>query len=139
MNIHQKMISDLDSFFALKTINDADRNVFQILNLKDPSLKITVSLVFMRDWHSIESDDYNVVSIRNCGAVFTFPIYWISIPKELCMPYFTAILEDFYENEVSKWDIDTDSNSNTGSINPGTGNNPNLPCGGNNQGNCACR
>ena len=70
MNIHQKMISDLDSFFAIKTINDADRNVFQILNLKDPSLKITVSLVFMRDWHSIESDDYNVVSIRNCGAVF---------------------------------------------------------------------
>lgn len=128
--IHPKMLSDLDSFFAQKTITDVDRNTFQILNLKDPSLKITVSLVFMRDWHSIESDDYNVVSIRNCGAVFTFPCYWISVPKELCIPYFTAILEDFYTNELSKWDIDIGSNIN--------GSTPNLPCGGNNQGNCNC-
>lgn len=134
VTIHQKMLSDLDSFFAQKTITDVDRNTFQILNLKDPTLKITVSLVFMRDWHSIESDDYNVVSIKNYGAVFTFPCYWISVPKELCIPYFAAILEDFYTNEVSKWDIgDSSADSN------GPGFSSNLPCGGNGQGNCNCR
>lgn len=129
--INQEMLNSLDTFFAQKTIADVDRNTFQVLNLRDSSLKITISLVFMRDWTSINSDDYNVVSIRNYGAVFTFPCYWISIPKELCLPYFIAILEDFYENEVSKWDLSSgDSGTSSGSVSGS-----NMPC----SGNCNCR
>ena len=139
ISLPQKVFNDLDVFFSQKTINDVDRNTFQVLNIKDPALKITVSLVFMRDWDSIPSDDYNVVPIKNCGAVFTFPCYWISIPKELCMPYFISILEDFYANVVSTWDLDFGDGNNAGSSGA-TGNNPNLPCGGqNNNCNCNCK
>lgn len=130
--ISQEMLNSLDTFFAQKTIADVDRNTFQVLNLRDTSLKITISLVFMRNWTSINSDDYNVVSIRNYGAVFTFPCYWISIPKELCLPYFIAILEDFYENEVSKWGGTSSSDSGNTS---GSGSGSNMPC----SGNCNCR
>lgn len=121
---NQKMFDTLDKFFAEKTIIDVDRNTYLVCNLNDTVNKITISLVFMRDWHSIESDDYNYVSIENTGAVFTFPCYWISIPKELTMQYFISVINQFYAKEVSSWS-GIDSGSSSGS----TGTGSNMPCG----------
>lgn len=121
------MRKKLDEFFAAKTIQDVDRNTYLHCNLEDPRFKITISLIFMRDWHSIESDSYNSVVVENKGVVFTFPCYWVSVPKELCMTYFEYLINDFYSNEVSTWSCaegyvdpstDTGENSNNaGSVN----------------------
>lgn len=113
----QEMINTLDKFFSGKTIGDIDRNTFLICNLFDRVNKITISLVFMRDWDSLETDSYNSVIIQNQGAVFTFPPYWIEVPKELTMSYFSYIIDDFYEKEVASW-------------NKGSGQNPDGSAGG---------
>ena len=105
LSITDKMINTLDAFFKEKTIIDVDRNSYLVCNLDDSRLKIKISLVFMRDWDSIESDNYNSVILENKGAVFTFPCYWVSVPKELAMVYFEFIINEFYETEVSTWSI----------------------------------
>lgn len=101
----EEMKNTLDAFFASKTIVDVDRNTFLVCNLKDKINKLTFSLVFLRDWHSLESDSYNYVAIEGAGAVFTFPCYWASIPKELVIPYIIEIIETFYSEVVSTWNI----------------------------------
>lgn len=110
----QTMYEELDRFFASKTIHDVDRNTFLTCNLVDRVKKITISLIFLRDWDSLETDSYNSVIIQNKGAVFTFPCYWVSIPKELAIPYIEYIIDEFYEEEVSKWNIGDNTNNNTG-------------------------
>ena len=127
MALHKTMIDTLDKFFSEKTINDVDRSTFLVCNLNDPINKITISLVFMRDWDSIEPDGYNSVILQGKGAVFTFPCYWVSIPKELAMAYFTYLLEDFYSNEVNGWFGIGDGSSGNGSGNGGNG--CGCPCG----------
>lgn len=99
----QQMMNELDKFFSEKTITDVDRNTYLVCNLKDAVNKITISLVFMRDWHSIESDSYNTVAVVSKGIVFTLPCYWVSIPRELAIEYITAIIEDFYTEELPTW------------------------------------
>ena len=126
--LSRSMLDTLDKHFANKVIGDIDRTSFLVCNLKDVERKITISLVFLRDWDSLQTDDFNVVIIKPHGAVFTFPAYWESIPKELCMPYFVGILDEFYANEVSTWGIDIGDGNNTGSGNAGTGNNCNCNC-----------
>ena len=121
---NQSMYKNLDSFLAQKTIIDIDRNTFLVCNLKDTEHKITISIVFLKDWDSLETDQYNSVIILNKGVVITVPCYWLSIPKELAMPYFESIIEEFYSDEVSTWDID----SNSGNINSSNGINNNCPC-----------
>ena len=105
LTMTEQMKKTLDTFFAGKTINDVDRNTYQVCNLNDNRIRLTISLVFMRDWDSIETDNYNSVILENKGAVFTFPCYWISVPKELSMTYFEYIINSFYDTEVSKWEI----------------------------------
>lgn len=123
------MINVLDKFFAEKTIQDVDRNTFLVCNLEDKQNKIHISLIFMRDWDSIESDSYNSVILENTGAVFTFPCYWISVPKPLAMAYIQWIIDDFYENTVSKWSVGTGNNNGSGSgTTGGTGNGSNCNC-----------
>ena len=135
---HPKMYEELDKFFSQKTITDVDRSTFLVCNLKDPSLKITISLVFLKDWDSLPVDDYKFVIIDECGAIFTLPCYWVSIPKELCFPYFTSIITDFYDNVVSNWECaGSGSSGSNGSANDSI--NPNLPCHGNNQNGCCCK
>ena len=131
--ITDAMKHTLDEFLASKTIVDVDRHSFQLCNLKDNRFKITISLVFMRDWDSIESDNYSSVIIENKGAVFTFPCYWLSIPKELSMSYFEYIINDFYQNEVSKWSVaegfisDDNGNINNSGCNCNTPSTPVTP------------
>lgn len=122
----QEMINTIDKFFSSKTIGDIDRNTFLVCNLFDRAKKIVISLVFLRDWDSLETDSYNSVIIQNQGAVFTFPPYWLEVPKELTMPYFTYIIEDFYEKEVASWNNGSGSGSGSG-----TGGNSGscCPCG----------
>lgn len=120
----ESMVRELDKFMSQKTINDIDRSTFLVCNLNDYKNKITISLVFMRDWDSIESDGYNCVTVEGKGAVFTFPPYWLSIPKELTMAYFEAIIDEFYENE--DWLDNGSASGSTGSgagINNGCNNN----------------
>lgn len=124
------MLDTLDKHFANKVIMDIDRTSFLVCNLKDLARKITISLVFLRDWDSLDTDDFNVVIIKPYGAVFTFPAYWESIPKELCMPFFTRILDEFYTNEVSTWGLDdgTGTGNNNGNSDSSSGNNKDCNC-----------
>lgn len=122
-----EMYNTLDKFFAEKTISDVNRDTFLICNLNDKSNKITISLVFMRDWDSLETDQYNSVIIQDKGAVLTFPCYWISVPKELAIPYFEYVIDDLYNSEISKWNI-PDNNTGNETGNNGNGN-CNCPCG----------
>lgn len=122
LTMTEQMKKTLDTFFAGKTINDVDRNTYQVCNLNDNRIRLTISLVFMRDWDSIETDNYNSVILENKGAVFTFPCYWISVPKELSMTYFEYIINSFYDTEVIKWDIANSITSGESSDSTGTGN-----------------
>lgn len=97
------MHNTLDKFFAEKTIVDVDRNTYLHVNLHDGRYKIVVSLVFMRDFDGLDINSYSNVVIDGKGVVFIFPPYWLSIPKELSMPYFEFIINDFYEDTVADW------------------------------------
>ena len=57
----------------------------------------------MRDFDGLEINSYSDVVIEGKGVVFIFPPYWLSIPKELAMPYFEFVINDFYQNTVSDW------------------------------------
>ena len=124
------MIAVLDKFFAEKTIQDVDRNTFLVCNLEDKQAKINISLIFMRDWDSIEADSYNSVILENTGAIFIFPCYWISVPKPLAMAYIQWIIDDFYENTVASWNTGsgTGGSNNSGASGNGGCNGNNRPC-----------
>ena len=125
------MMQGVDKFFAGRVITDVDRNTFLMCNLKDNNYRLDFSLVFMRDWDSIESNDYNYVSIYRKGAVFTFPCYWVSVPKELAIPYIESVIEKFYNEEVVSWGLGyTPDYNDDGSINTGCCCNPNFASGG---------
>ena len=121
--MNKDMLAELDRFFAQKTVVDADRNTFLICNLKDKNNKLMISLVFLRDWDSLEPNDYNALAIGNNGAVITFPCYWVSIPKELCIPYFIAILKQVYKENNWTFEEDDDSTGTINPSNPSAGNN----------------
>lgn len=123
--MNQDMINQLDKFFAEKTTPDVDRNTFLVCNLNDRINKLTISLVFMRDWHNLEYDDYNQIVLKEKGCVFVLPSYWVSIPKELTMTYIRSLIEDFYNSEVSKWNTGSSGDDSSGGSS-GSGNN--CPC-----------
>lgn len=125
--MNQDMINQLDKFFAEKTTPDVDRNTFLVCNLNDRINKLTVSLVFMRDWHNLEYDDYNQIVLKEKGCIFVLPSYWVSIPKELAMTYIKSLIDDFYNSEVSKWNNGSGS-SGDGSSGGSSGSGNNCPC-----------
>lgn len=130
----KNMCDTLDKYLAKMTVNDSDRNSYQICNLNDKENKLTICLVFLRDWDSLEPNAYNALAINPNGAVITFPSYWLSVPKELAIPYFDLILQEVYKD--NNWNYE-DSSSGSGTINPGTnpGGNNNCCCGNMNGGN----
>ena len=121
-NLDKDMIDTLDKFFAIKTINDVDRNACLVCNLFDKTNKLNISLVFLRDWDSLESNGYNYVIIDNAGAVINFPCYWVCIPKELAIPYIISVLEEIY---AKNWNINVSAGSDSTN---GFENNSNCPC-----------
>ena len=125
--MNQDMINQLDKFFAEKTTPDVDRNTFLVCNLNDRTNKLTISLVFMRDWHNLEYDDYNQIVLKEKGCIFVLPSYWVSIPKELAMTYIKSLIDDFYNSEVSKWNNGSGS-SGDGSSGGSSGSGNNCPC-----------
>ena len=124
MTLDKVYFKPLDDFFALKTIHDANRDTYSICNLFDKTNNIHVSLVFLRDWDSLETDSFNQVIIEGKGAVFTFPCYWMSVPKELAYTYLTYIVQTFYNEYVSVWI----NKPGTGSGSIVGGNNTNNGC-----------
>lgn len=112
--MNQEMMNTLDNFFSEKTIQDVDRNTFLVCNLNDKPRDIIISLVFMRDWETDDYSDYNQIILKNKGAIFIFPSYWVSIPKKLAISYFEYLLDQFYKDEVSTWDVGGDLNTGTG-------------------------
>lgn len=108
MNIEpdKKVFDVLDNFFATKTIQSVNRDTFTVCNLQDiinKTNKITISIVFMRDWDGIEYDKYDQVLVPNKGAVLIFPSYWLSIPKELALEHFISVINKFYNEYISIW------------------------------------
>lgn len=128
--MNQDMTNQLDKFFSEKTTPDVDRNTFLICNLNDRINILTISLVFMRDWHTLEYDDYNQIVLKNKGCIFVLPSYWVSIPKELALTYIQELIDDFYNVEVSKW------NTGSGSSGNGSGTGDGSSSGGNG---CPCK
>lgn len=118
------LLNALDKFYAEKTITDVNRETFLICNLKDSGKKITISLVFMKDWDVLEPSDYDQVIVQNKGAVLTFPCYWVSVPKELAIPYFEFIIDELYKNEFDNWNTGSGTTSDTGNNGSGC----NCPC-----------
>lgn len=129
MVLDKAYFKPLDDFFALKTIHDVNRDTYSICNLFDKANNICVSLVFLRDWDSLETDSFNQVIIEGKGAVFTFPCYWLSVPKELAYTYLTYIVQTFYDEYVVKWTNSANSNiGSNGDITSGTNNNNGCYC-----------
>ena len=118
------LLNELDKFYAQRTITDVNRETFLICNLKDSIKKITISLVFMKDWDVLEPDEYSQVIVQNKGAVLTFPCYWVSVPKELAITYFEYIIDQLYLEEFDKWDNGSSGTSSNVSNNAGA----NCPC-----------
>lgn len=119
VSIPEKCIKELDTFFANKTIHDVNRDSYLVCNLHDYLNKVIISMIFLRDWDSLESDSFNQVIIEGKGVVFTFPCYWISVPKELCMEYFNYIIKTFYEEYVNNWVSGSNDSNTSGSIGNG--------------------
>lgn len=118
--LDENYFKPLDDFFAKNTVTNVNRDSYLVCNLFDKTNNIHVSLVFMRDWDSLETDDFNRVVIQGKGAVFTFPCYWISVPKELAYTYIKYVVQAFYNDDVAGWIgdnsgfIGNDNSNNTG-------------------------
>lgn len=135
VSIPEKCLKELDEFFAKKTVHDVNRDAYLVCNLQDFTNKVTISLIFLRDWDSVESDSFNQVIIEGKGVVFQFPCYWVSVPKELTIGFITYIIDTFYDQYVSKWVGNNSSNGNAGNQNPGfIGGNGNCGCNNSNAG-----
>lgn len=125
----------LDEFFAKNTVTNVNRDAYLVCNIFDKTNNIYVSLVFLRDWDSLETDSFNQVIIQGKGAVFTFPCYWISVPKELAYTYIKYVVQAFYDEYVSEWvQNSSGSTGNNGGTNSGNSNNglsncPSCNCG----------
>lgn len=121
--MRKDMYDTLDKFFAEKTIQDVNRDTFLVCNLTDRVNKLTFSLVFVRDWDSLETDEYNTILVEGKGAVLTFPCYWVSVPKELAIPYFVYIIDTIYSTEFpyASNEIMDDGSGNTGNGNGNCG------------------
>lgn len=116
----KSMEKELDLFFATKTANDIDRTTFLVCNLHDTENMLTISLVFIKDWHSLVADEYGLVTIDGKGAIFTLPSFWLSIPKELAMPFFTRLIDNYYSGD---YDDNMTAGSGNGNTSPSIGNN----------------
>lgn len=104
ITINERFFNSLDTFLSEKNCNDVNRDTYLVHNIEDTINKITVSIVFLREWHTdINDDEYGLIEIPNVGAVVTVPGYWISIPKELAFTYLKGIVNQFYEDTVSGW------------------------------------
>lgn len=127
--MRKDMYDALDRFFAEKTIQDVNRDTFLVCNLTDRVNKLTFSLVFVRDWDSLETDEYNTILVEGKGAVLTFPCYWVSIPKELVIPYFVYIIDTLYRTEFpyASNEIIDDGSNPSGSGGCGCIKPPNTP------------
>ncbi|MCM1236088.1 MAG: hypothetical protein NC489_38880 [Ruminococcus flavefaciens] len=121
--IPDSMVKDLDKFFANHTIGDVNREKFLTCGLKDPRYQLDIMLFFMNDWHG-DYTDYQFIEFPGKGAIFILPVYWISVPKPLCMWYFTELLNEFYNNTVTGWGIGYVTDDGSGS----SGNNCGCPC-----------
>lgn len=128
--LDESYFKPLDDFFAKNTVTNVNRDSYLVCNLFDKPNNIHVSLVFMRDWDSLETDSFNQVIIQGKGAVFTFPCYWISIPKELAYTYIKYVVQAFYDEYVAEWIKNTSgsiNNSGNTSSGNGTTNGSNCP------------
>lgn len=104
VTINERFFNALDTFLAEKSCNDVNRDTYLVHNVEDTINKITVSIVFLREWHTdINDDEYGQIVIPNVGAVITVPGYWISVPKELAFTYLKEIINQFYNDFVSGW------------------------------------
>lgn len=104
ITINERFFNSLDTFLSEKNCNDVNRDTYLVHNIEDTINKITISIVFLREWHTdINDDEYGLIEIPNVGAVVTVPGYWISIPKELAFTYLKGIVNQFYEDTVSGW------------------------------------
>jgi len=121
----KSIFKTLDEFFAKMTMQSVNRDAYLVCNLHDKVNKVIVSFVFIRDWDGIEYNKYDEEIIPNKGAVFTFPSYWVSLPKELIFDKFAAIVNKFYEEYVSAW-VGSSSSGNSGSIGGNINNGGNL-------------
>ena len=126
--MNQDMINQLDKFFSEKTTPDVDRNTFLICNLNDRINTLTISLVFMRDWHTLEYDDYNQIVLKNRGCIFVLPSYWVSIPKELALTYIQELIDDFYNVEVSQWNTGSGGSGSGSGTGDGSSSDNGCPC-----------
>ena len=122
----KSMEKELDLFFATKTASDIDRTTFLVCNLHDTENVLTISLVFIKDWHSLVADEYGLVTIDGKGAIFTLPSFWLSIPKELAMPFFTKLIDNYYSGDYDD-NVNTGTGSGNGNTSSSTGNNIMLP------------
>lgn len=126
VTINERFFNALDTFLAEKSCNDVNRDTYLVHNVEDTINKITVSIVFLREWHTdINDDEYGQIVIPNVGAVITVPGYWISVPKELAFTYLKEIINQFYNDFVSGWkaaevtqQLSSVTNDGSNTINP---------------------
>lgn len=126
VTINERFFNALDTFLAEKSCNDVNRDTYLVHNVEDTINNITVSIVFLREWHTdINDDEYGQIVIPNVGAVITVPGYWISVPKELAFTYLKEIINQFYNDFVSGWkaaevtqQLSSVTNDGSNTINP---------------------
>ena len=127
VTINERFFNALDTFLAEKSCNDVNRDTYLVHNVEDTINKITVSIVFLREWHTdINDDEYGQIVIPNVGAVITVPGYWISVPKELAFTYLKEIINQFYNDIVSGWKA-AELTQQLSSV-PNNSSNTNNPC-----------
>lgn len=91
------------------------------LKYKVGSVKRDIAIAFTRYHHGADPDEY---IIADAGYVLTVPSFWLSIPKELVLPYLISYIDNYLAENVTGTGGSTGGNTGSG----GTGM-PNLPGG----------
>ena len=88
------------------------------LKYKVGSIKRDIAIAFTRYHHGADPDEY---IIADAGYVLTVPSFWLSIPKELVLPYLISYIDNYLAENVTGNGGSTGDNGSTGL--------PNLPGG----------
>lgn len=97
------VIEQLNKFIVGNSIANVERTPYLNLNIIDKENGITISIVFVRDFGTMEADDVSTIEIQGKGAVFLIPGYWLGVNQTLAINYITYIIKDFYKEHVSEW------------------------------------
>lgn len=122
-----EMLDKLDSWLASKACINLETTGTEVCNLlyRSSNIKRKIAIAFSRYHHSNEPTEY---IIADEGYVLTVPSFWLSIPKELVIPYLSVYIDSYIKDYASGKPVPSEPSKPPRPPKPTPGPCPKPPC-----------